>query len=89
MEIPSTLFSVAVVPFITLIVQIVKTAIPVFNPKYSPVVALVCGLAFSFGHAFSTGQIDYVTAAVWGLFYGLSAVGAYSGVKNVTQAVRQ
>ncbi len=88
MQIPAFLFSVEVVPFIMLITQIVKTAIPTFNTKYSPVVAIALGLVFSFGHLFITHEIDAITAAVWGIYFGFQAIGVYSGVKNVAQAVK-
>ncbi len=85
--IPDQLFGVAVVPFIVMLIEVVKN-IPRFNHKFSPLVALGFGLAFSLGWFLLSREIDVITAVIWGLIYGLTAIGGYSSTKNIREALR-
>lgn len=56
--------------------------------KLAPVVAIVLGLAMSFGYSFY-GETKVFEAVVVGLALGLSAVGLYSGTKNTLQHLKK
>jgi len=57
------------------------------DAKLTPVVAVVLGLAVSLGLSYY-GETKAFEAVVFGLAVGLSAVGLYSGTKNVTERVQ-
>lgn len=84
-EVPEVLFTVAVVPFIIMLVNVVKGL--GLNSKFAPLVAIALGLAFGVGYSLYSGDVDIVTGIVWGIIYGASAIGAYSGVKNVKEGL--
>lgn len=54
------------------------------DAKLAPVVAVVLGLGASFGVTYF-GETEVFKAIVLGLAVGLSAVGLYSGSKNVAE----
>lgn len=54
--------------------------------KYSPIVAIFLGLVFSFALAYFGENVNY-EAAIKGLITGLSAVGIFSGTKNIIEAI--
>lgn len=55
--------------------------------KMAPVVAVVLGLIASFGMAYYS-ETKAFEAVVMGLAVGLSAVGLYSGTKNIAEKFR-
>jgi hypothetical protein len=57
------------------------------DAKFTPIVAVVLGLAVSLGLSYF-GETKAFEAVVFGLAVGLSAVGLYSGAKNVTEGVQ-
>jgi hypothetical protein len=67
------------------IIQIIKTF--GMDQKYSPIVAVVLGVIFSFALAYYGSTIEY-EAAIRGLIVGLGAVGLYSGVKNTAEGLK-
>lgn len=71
-------YNVAIVPLIIGIVQLLKKY--GFPVKYSPIAAIVLGLAF--GIAFAANLKE---AVIIGLMLGLSASGLYSGGKNLME----
>ena len=80
---------VVAVPVIIGLVQVTKKVLRLEDEKekvWAPVAAIVIGLAASFGYQFFKDTAAYV-AAVRGLALGLSAVGLYSGRKNVTEGM--
>lgn len=54
------------------------------DTKMAPVVAIILGLAISFGLSYY-GETKAFEAVVMGLAIGLSSVGLYSGSKNVAE----
>ena len=78
-----TLYQVMIVPLIIGLVEVVKR-LEVVPDKYMPIIALCLGLGG--GALLYSG--DWVQAVVVGLALGLSAVGLYSGAKNVTEGIR-
>lgn len=74
---------VSAVVIIIGLIEILKTLL-CMDPKLAPVIAVVLGLAASFGLAYY-GDTKAFEAIVTGLAIGLSAVGLYSGAKNVTE----
>ncbi|WP_144463728.1 hypothetical protein [Siminovitchia fortis] len=71
------IYNVAIVPLIIGIVQLLKRY--GFPVKYSPLAAIVLGLAF--GIFFITPNVK--EGIIIGLMLGLSASGLYSGGKNL------
>ena len=71
-----------------LIIGLVYILTEVFNleKKYAPVAAVVLGLIVSFGFQFYANTEIY-TAIIRGITVGLSAVGLYSGTKNVREGI--
>lgn len=70
------------VPVLIGVLEAIKRA--GFNPKFIPVLSIVLGIGF--GVVFSGFELkEGITA---GLFIGLSAVGLYSGVKNVSRGIK-
>ncbi len=57
------------------------------DTKMAPVVAIILGLATSFGLSYY-GETKAFEAVVLGLAVGLSAVGLYSGTKNTVEKFR-
>jgi len=57
------------------------------DTKLAPVVAIILGLAVSFGLAYF-GETKAFEAIVLGLAVGLSAVGLYSSTKNTLEGYR-
>ena len=71
-----------------LIIGLVYILTDVFSleKKYAPVAAVVFGVAVSFGFQFYANTEIY-TAIIRGITVGLSAVGLYSGTKNVREGI--
>lgn len=68
------------------LIEVVKTVCGL-DSKLAPVLAIVLGLAASFGLAYYSDTVAF-EAVVTGLAIGLSAVGLYSGSKNVAERYR-
>lgn len=70
---------------VAIIIGVIE-ALKKFNldPKMAPVVAIILGLAVSFGLSYY-GETKAFEAIVTGLAIGLSSVGLYSGSKNMTE----
>lgn len=86
---PESLWGFAVVPLVIALVQVVKGVWSGFNVKYAPLVAVGFGVLIAVSYALVTREVELVAAVIWGLLYGLSAVGLYSGTKNVSEGLRQ
>lgn len=72
--------------FIPLIIGLIEGAKRMgFNEKYSVVPALVLGLVF--GVVFVSPD-DIKTGIIYGIYMGLSAVGLYSGTKNISEQTK-
>jgi len=56
------------------------------SEKFSPLLALILGLGFSFMGF--TANADLTQTIVGGIIIGLSAVGLYSGTKNVIEGIK-
>jgi L-lactate permease len=79
-----TAYDIAIIPLIIALVGlIVKMGFP---RKYAPVVALALGIAAGF---FYLAPGEPKKAVLYGIVVGLSAVGLYSGVKNVGQGIAE
>jgi hypothetical protein len=77
-----TIYGLALVPLIMSMIELVKV---VGVPKrYSPLVALILGILFSF---YYLAPGDPPKAVFLGIVIGLSSVGLYSGTKNTMQQV--
>lgn len=73
-------YDVAIIPIIIAVVQLVaKSGVP---NRFLPLVSLALGLVSGFIYI---APDDPKKAVLVGLVMGLSAVGAYSGVKNTMQ----
>jgi len=73
-------YDIALIPVIVALVGLVgKLGV---GPRYLPAVAVVLGLAGGF---FYVAPEDPARAALSGIVMGLSAIGAYSGVKNTVE----
>jgi hypothetical protein len=57
------------------------------NEKFAPVIAIILGLAASFGLSYY-GETKVFEAIILGLAVGLSAVGLFSGTKNTVEGIR-
>ena len=73
-------YDIALIPLIVALVGIIQRF--GVGPQLLPAVALVLGLAFGFIYV---APEDPRQAVLVGLMMGLSAVGAYSGVKNTLE----
>jgi len=76
-----TIYSIAIVPMITGLVQLLKLYIPA---KYAPLAALVLGLVVGIANGIQTGWPIFQSIVV-GISLGLSAGGLYSGVKKTLE----
>jgi len=77
---------VSAVAIIIAVIEIVKRVFKM-DTKYSPVVAIVLGVALSLTHTyFGTEQL--FEAIVMGIATALSAVGLYSGTKNTIEKLK-
>lgn len=77
-------YGIAIVP---LIIVLVALAVRLgLNRKYAPVAALALGVAAGFIYL-APGEPK--KAILYGIVAGLSAVGLYSGVKNVGQGLTE
>ena len=79
---PTELYGFAIVPLIVGIVEALKRAgLP---SRDAPIVSILCGIAAGFAVIYVTTPVPgvhvWVQAVVWGVFYGLSASGLYSGI---------
>lgn len=74
---------VSAVVVIVGIIEIVKTVFGL-DSKLAPVLAIALGLVASFGWTYYSDTAAY-EAVIVGLTVGLSAVGLYSGTKNVKE----
>jgi hypothetical protein len=74
---------IVAVPIIIGLIEVLKRVLGM-DAKLAPVVAVVLGLAASFGVTYF-GETEAFEAVVLGLAVGLSAVGLYSGSKNVNE----
>ncbi|MCH1626465.1 hypothetical protein [Fredinandcohnia quinoae] len=73
------IYDVAILPLIIGIVALFKRAgLPA---KYSPFIAVICGLAFGIFYL----DVELKQGILVGLMIGLSASGLYSGTKNMMQ----
>lgn len=73
-------YDIALVPIIIALVGIIAKA--GLNVRFQPAVALALGLAGGFIYI---APDDPKQAVLVGIVMGLSAIGAYSGVKNTVQ----
>lgn len=65
---------------IALIVGIVEAAKRTgMDSRWAPILAIVLGVAYSFGMT----EVDVAVNVVEGIIYGLTAAGLYSGTKTV------
>ncbi len=78
---------VGAVGLIVGVVEVVKRTTNL-NPKYAPVLSLGLGIGASFGYSYYGGA-QWFTALIMGLAVGLSAIGGYSGTKNVLEALNK
>lgn len=73
-------YDIAIVPVIVALVSVMgQIGLP---DRFKPVVALLLGVAGGFGYV---SPDDWRQAAFVGVVMGLSAIGAYSGVKNMVE----
>jgi len=56
------------------------------SEKFAPLLALILGLGFAFMDF--TANADLTQTIVGGIIIGLSAVGLYSGTKNVIEGIK-
>lgn len=78
---PVEVYGVLAVPLVTGLVEVVKRmGLP---KKYAPIPAL----AFGVGAGYLLSPDDWRKLVVWGLAIGLSAIGLYSGPKNVVEGL--
>jgi len=56
------------------------------SEKFAPLLALILGLGFAFMGF--TANADLTQTIVGGIIIGLSAVGLYSGTKNVIEGIK-
>ena len=56
------------------------------SEKFAPLLALILGLGFAFMGF--TANPDLVSTIIGGIIIGLSAVGLYSGTKNVIEGIK-
>jgi len=75
-----TAYDIALIPLIIAIVEVIgRLGLPA---RFLPAAALVLGLAGGFTYI---APDDPAKAVISGLVMGLSAIGAYSGVKNTIE----
>jgi predicted RND superfamily exporter protein len=74
---------------VLVIIALIEVFKKVFNldAKFAPVAAIILGLAASFGLTYY-GETKAFEAIITGLAVGLSAVGLYSGTKNMAEKFR-
>ena len=58
------------------------------RPRYAPLLSLALGILASFGYNYYA-ETTWYTALITGLVLGLSAIGAYSGIKNTIEGIWQ
>jgi len=78
------------IPAVLIIVGLIGAIKKVFNldPKLSPVLAIIFGLAASIGATFYS-ETKIFEAIIIGIALGLSAVGLFSGAKNTIERYTQ
>ena len=74
----------ALVAIIIVLSEVYKRA--GFNSKYIPILNLIYGVMLGF---VEYPQFEWSKCLLFGLFLGLSAIGAFSGVKNVYEGFKQ
>lgn len=89
MEMIQGLELVSGVGAVGLIVGLIEVAKKMgFPKKFAPILAIAIGLLASYGYHFYETHPVYETIVI-GLAIGLAAVGAYSGSKNVIEALKR
>jgi len=75
--------TVALIPIVTAVIQVIKPFIGDTNNKWMPVVSIVLSILFMFVVAPDSGLQNIL---VQGLIQGLAASGLYSGGKTILAA---
>jgi hypothetical protein len=88
MEVPLQIAGVLVVPMIIGLVEVAKRS--GLDAAWAAPLSIVLGLVASLGFAATHGPVAgdmWYQAALWGVAFGLSASGLYSGAKAVGEAL--
>jgi len=78
---------VSAVGVIIILIQVAKSLFKL-NPKLAPIVAIILGIGASFAFNYYGDTMVYETI-VTGVVVGLSAIGLFSGGKNVAEYFKQ
>lgn len=84
-DVPVELYGILVPTVIAAVIRVAY--IPYFDRKFAPLVAIGLGLVVSFAYYYEAKAWTLGQALLYGLMFGVLAVGGYSAQKNIAQGL--